>query len=441
MINKKYQIFISSTYEDLKEERRAVQDTILSMYQFPIGMEMFSAGDEEQWEIIKDTIDSSDYYVLIIAHRYGSKTTEGISYTEKEYQYAKSKGIPILAFIIDNEVLVKPDYMEKDPNSIERLKLLKNDVTNGRVVQWWKSKEELSQLVTNSLYKQFNRKKRPGWVRADNINLEETQNELIQMSKKIRKLEEENEELRKQVVVRKPDIDVKINDENSLSLKFKKYNNVNIIRAEYQQISLEDVVKEYKGKITLEEIDEYNKSLPEEDVLNKYIKDMAKYDAIKNNNLNVEIEIENIENIKANDLRVKLEFPNELLIYKKKEIEKLKTPEAPIKAINPIERLITANLNIDRYSKLIRAFANPLCNDSIRDSFGVASLIGEDRFDYIEDNKLYVNRDGLMHKRQSVIHDKYCIVPLKKGKYNIICRFICEEFEYEIEQVIPVIIK
>ena len=86
-MEKKYQIFISSTYEDLKEERKKVQDTILSMYQFPIGMEMFSAADEEQWEIIRETIDSSDYYVLIIGHRYGSVIEEGeyagISYTQK----------------------------------------------------------------------------------------------------------------------------------------------------------------------------------------------------------------------------------------------------------------------------------------------------------------------------------------------------------------------
>ena len=44
-MEKKYQIFISSTYEDLKEERDKVQRAILSMYQFPVGMEMFSADD------------------------------------------------------------------------------------------------------------------------------------------------------------------------------------------------------------------------------------------------------------------------------------------------------------------------------------------------------------------------------------------------------------
>ena len=71
-MDKKYQFFISSTFEDLKEERKKVMDTILSMNQFPAGMEMFSAADEEQWQIIKETIDVSDYYILIVGMKYGS---------------------------------------------------------------------------------------------------------------------------------------------------------------------------------------------------------------------------------------------------------------------------------------------------------------------------------------------------------------------------------
>ena len=49
-MDKKYQVFISSTYLDLIPEREKARDVILSMYHFPIGMEMFSAADEEQWE-------------------------------------------------------------------------------------------------------------------------------------------------------------------------------------------------------------------------------------------------------------------------------------------------------------------------------------------------------------------------------------------------------
>lgn len=54
-MEKKYQIFISSTYKDLIEARSKVRDAILSMMHFLVGMEMFNAADEEQWEIIQET--------------------------------------------------------------------------------------------------------------------------------------------------------------------------------------------------------------------------------------------------------------------------------------------------------------------------------------------------------------------------------------------------
>jgi len=126
-MEKKYQIFISSTYKDLIEARSKVRDAILSMMHFPVGMEMFNAADEEQWEIIQETIDSSDYYVLILGQRYGSViesgSDAGISYTEKEFRYAREKKIPILVFIIDDDVAIKPEFMEKD---LEHIKMTRN---------------------------------------------------------------------------------------------------------------------------------------------------------------------------------------------------------------------------------------------------------------------------------------------------------------------------
>ncbi len=56
----KYQVFISSTYEDLKEEREQVIKALLEMAHIPVGMEMFSAADEEQWNIIARQIDEAD---------------------------------------------------------------------------------------------------------------------------------------------------------------------------------------------------------------------------------------------------------------------------------------------------------------------------------------------------------------------------------------------
>lgn len=172
-MKKKYQIFISSTYEDLKEERKKVQDTILSMYQFPIGMEMFSAADEEQWKIIRETIDSSDYFVLIIGHRYGSVIEEGeyagISYTEKEFRYALNKKIPVLAFLIDNSAAITPEKMERDSNKKEKLEQFIKEVKKGRNVQWWISKEDLANKVSVALFKEIDKGERAGWVRQEGL--------------------------------------------------------------------------------------------------------------------------------------------------------------------------------------------------------------------------------------------------------------------------------
>lgn len=175
-MEKKYQIFISSTYEDLKEERDKVQRAILSMYQFPVGMEMFSADDSEQWDIIKSTIDTSDYYVLIVAHRYGSIISSGkdagMSYTEKEFRYARKKKIPILAFLIDDKVSVLPKNIDTDPTSLAKLKEFKEEVKKGRSVQWWENGDDLGKKVSIALFKKISKRKdNKGWIRLERDNL------------------------------------------------------------------------------------------------------------------------------------------------------------------------------------------------------------------------------------------------------------------------------
>lgn len=197
-MEKKYQVFISSTYTDLREERDKVRDAILSMYHFPVGMELFGAADEEQWEIIKDTIDSSDYYVLIVGQRYGTVITEGpdagISYTEKEFRYAKEQKIPILAFLIDDDVPVKAGNVELDHR--EEFEAFKKAVKTGRTVDWWKNPDDLAGKVRAALYKQIGRKPRPGWIRGDSIDVEKSLKVITDLTQRVQQLEEENRKLR-----------------------------------------------------------------------------------------------------------------------------------------------------------------------------------------------------------------------------------------------------
>lgn len=104
--NKKLQVFVSSTYLDLKEERQAAVEAILKAGHIPAGMELFSAGSESQLETIRRWIDDSDVYMLILGGRYGSVDPQtSLSYTELEYDYALSQGKPVFSVIIESQAL------------------------------------------------------------------------------------------------------------------------------------------------------------------------------------------------------------------------------------------------------------------------------------------------------------------------------------------------
>ena len=92
--NKKYQVFVSSTYTDLIEERAAVTQCLLEMGCIPVGMEQIPASNMSQMEYIQTMLDDCDYYILILAGTYGSTDSDGVGFTEKEYDYAIKKGYP-----------------------------------------------------------------------------------------------------------------------------------------------------------------------------------------------------------------------------------------------------------------------------------------------------------------------------------------------------------
>lgn len=201
-MDKKYQIFISSTYEDLKEERSEVVATILKSNHFPIGMEMFSADNIEQWEQIKRTIDSSDYYILIIKRRYGSVTQEGISYTEKEYNYAREKKIPILAFIVGQNAIIANKDIEDIPEKMLLLNKFTERVKHNNPCDFWNNTYQLCTQVNQALQKQFNTNERAGWVKSDTTNMnqriEKVNEETILQAKKLAEYEiiRRNEDIR-----------------------------------------------------------------------------------------------------------------------------------------------------------------------------------------------------------------------------------------------------
>jgi hypothetical protein len=192
-MNKRYQVFVSSTYADLKQERQKVIQALMEMDCIPAGMEIFPAADEEQWEFIKRVVDDCDYYILIIGGRYGSLTPEGISYTEKEYDYAVSIGLKVLSFIHESPDDIPVGKSDIEPVLREKLTAFREKACQGRLVKFWRKAEELPGLVALSLSKTIKVHPAVGWVRADNVANDELLGD-------INILRKENEGLRSKLI-------------------------------------------------------------------------------------------------------------------------------------------------------------------------------------------------------------------------------------------------
>lgn len=164
-MQKIYQVFVSSTFLDLQEERLEVIDSILNSGHIPVGMELFNAADESQWGIIKKRIDQSDYYVLIVSDRYGSMDG-AIGFTEKEYDYAVSQNKPTIVFLRSDEQVEKLPAKFRENQHIEELTKFKNKV-KGRYVKIWKEKADLIKVFLTSFRQLIDDRPQIGWVRAD----------------------------------------------------------------------------------------------------------------------------------------------------------------------------------------------------------------------------------------------------------------------------------
>lgn len=169
MNNKKYQVFISSTYVDLVEERKSVHDALLLAGYLPVEMENFGSAGMNQTDYINSLLDQTDYYVLIIAGKYGSINKDGISYTEAEYDYAVKKGIPVLPFLYKDIKKLSLEKSETDSSRVEKLDKFRKKVSDSLLVSFYDSKEKLASQVLASLDKAVRNIDRPGWVRADQV--------------------------------------------------------------------------------------------------------------------------------------------------------------------------------------------------------------------------------------------------------------------------------
>lgn len=172
-MKKKYQVFVSSTYEDLKDERAAVMQCLLDNDCIPVGMEQFPASEMSQMEYITKMLDDCDYYVLISAGRYGSLDVDGIGYTEKEYDYAISKGIPVMSILHSNIGNLLSSKCEANDEGRTKLDAFRNKISSGRMVKFYNDIGSLKYCVSNAIHRCIIDYPAVGWVRGDSIAIKE----------------------------------------------------------------------------------------------------------------------------------------------------------------------------------------------------------------------------------------------------------------------------
>ncbi|VTR77228.1 DUF4062 domain-containing protein [Cellulomonas hominis] len=187
-VEKREQVFISSTFKDLVDERRAVTQTLLEADCIPSGMELFPASDSEKWDLIKGVIDLCDYYVVIVGGRYGSvDDAEQLSYTEMEFDYAVRTKKPIMGFLHGSPGKLPGDKLDLDKHLREKLDAFRDKIEK-RMVKYWHEPGDLPGQVALAIMQI--RKSHPavGWIRASEAMTPGVKAELAELRARVREL-------------------------------------------------------------------------------------------------------------------------------------------------------------------------------------------------------------------------------------------------------------
>lgn len=194
--DKRYQIFISSTFSDLKDERAEVTQAVMELGHIPYGMEAFPAANETQWQWIKRAIEESDYYIVIIGGKYGSINSKtGLSYTEMEYKYAEEIGIPTIAFLVDESIDLPKSKTESDIIKEQKLSDFRKYIESTKLRKSYTSKEDLKAKVITSILQLIRQCPREGWIKASALKDYTSNSEVLKLVKENHSLAKKTEVL------------------------------------------------------------------------------------------------------------------------------------------------------------------------------------------------------------------------------------------------------
>jgi hypothetical protein len=141
-------------------------------------------------------IDECDYYILIMGGRYGSLDAEGVSFTEREYDYAVETGKVVLAFVHGDAASIPVGKSDVAPRLVQSLNEFREKVMTGRLVREWTTRENLEPMVLKAVVHATNHFPAAGWVRGDAAASEDILSQINTLRIEAEQLKEENKQLR-----------------------------------------------------------------------------------------------------------------------------------------------------------------------------------------------------------------------------------------------------
>ncbi len=187
MLDKRYQVFITTSGSEMQPERIVLSQTL-------VGMGFFSWGLEQRTPLstafARRQIDDCDYVVILLGSQYGEQSVSGVGYMHLEYIYAVTKQKPVIVFMHSDPEARDPSLHDATPQLREKFqefrKLLQTDVDQ---VFSYRTLRDLEMAVRLNMPQMLERYPVTGWVRPQNS--QSLHDEIDQLKAKNRQLEAE----------------------------------------------------------------------------------------------------------------------------------------------------------------------------------------------------------------------------------------------------------
>lgn len=185
MLDKRYQVFISTSGSEMQPERIILSQTL-------VGMGFFSWGLEQRTPLntafARRQIDDCDYVVILLGSQYGEQSVSGVGYMHLEYIYAVTKQKPIIVFMHEDPASRAPSLHDTKPELQEKFKefrqLLQQEADQ---VFCYRTLRDLEMAVRLNMPQMLERYPVSGWVRPQNTQA--LHDEIDQLKAKVAQLE------------------------------------------------------------------------------------------------------------------------------------------------------------------------------------------------------------------------------------------------------------